>query len=217
MLDKHLLSQLENLCAFLGQVFGPHCEVVLHDLSDKDTSIVCIENSLTDRKPGGPLTDFALKILKDIEKNNRDFYVNYQGESGTGKPFRSSTLIIRDTDNTPLAMLCINRDITALSRARDLLDSLMGTGNGQPGTSGDPVIEHINSSLEELTENLLERIIKTAPVPPERMTPEEKQEALRKLQDEGFFLLKGSVRETAEAFKISEATVYRYLNKLSKE
>ena len=43
------------------------------------------------------------------------------------------------------------------------------------------------------------------------MTVGEKQYAIKLLNDEGIFVLKGSVAEVARRLNVSEPTVYRYL------
>lgn len=52
-----LLQQYIKLTEFLGLALGPDYEVVLHDLTNKDHSIIAIANShISGRKLGAPLT-----------------------------------------------------------------------------------------------------------------------------------------------------------------
>ena len=46
MMNGPLLACLKRIACGIAQQFGPNCEVVIHDLSDVDHSIVAIENCL---------------------------------------------------------------------------------------------------------------------------------------------------------------------------
>ena len=59
-----LLQHYIKLTEFLGQALGPDYEVALHDMTDKNRSIVAIANNhISGREIGAPLTNVALKIL----------------------------------------------------------------------------------------------------------------------------------------------------------
>ena len=61
-----LLQQYVKLTEFLGQALGPDYEVALHDLTDKNRSIIAIANNhISGREIGAPLTTVALSILRD--------------------------------------------------------------------------------------------------------------------------------------------------------
>ena len=54
----------------IADLFGSNCEVVLHDITQPEKSIVKIRNGhVTGRKVGDPLTDLGLKMIKDAEKH----------------------------------------------------------------------------------------------------------------------------------------------------
>lgn len=59
------LAPYVEMVEFLGEALGREYEIVLHDLTNPERSIVAIANGeLSGRGIGGPVTDFALKILK---------------------------------------------------------------------------------------------------------------------------------------------------------
>ena len=61
-----LLQHYIKLTEFLGHALGPDYEVALHDLTDKNRSIIAIANNhVSGREVGAPLTNVALKILMD--------------------------------------------------------------------------------------------------------------------------------------------------------
>jgi predicted transcriptional regulator YheO len=61
-----LVKSLIPIVKAISATFGKNCEVVLHDFSGLQHSIILIENGhVTGRKVGDPITDFALASLKE--------------------------------------------------------------------------------------------------------------------------------------------------------
>ncbi|MBI9093186.1 MAG: PAS domain-containing protein [Desulfobacterium sp.] len=208
------------LVEFLGTFLGEKCEVVLHDMSSRERSVVAIANGhISGRKKGAPLTDLALQFYKDREHENRDWVMGYTTRSAEGVPLNSATYFIRNGAGELMGMLCLNLDLSVLLTARDSLDTVLktlGASFAQP--KGAPALtENFPLSIEDLTENMICQVIQEADVPPDRMTPAEKQEVVTILNARGAFLLKGTVRVVAEKLVSSEATVYRYLQKSNRE
>ncbi|ETI68346.1 helix-turn-helix transcriptional regulator [Neobacillus vireti] len=227
-MGNHIPSQLQpyvQLVEFLGSVMGNQCEVVLHDVRNIENSIVAIKNShISNRKVGGSLTDLALKILKNKSYVEKDFLVNYSGKTHEGKIVRSSTFFIKDDSRNVVGLLCFNMDQSKMVETRNLLDSLINgvfevSSNGLdlngrvPGNIENP-IEDFHKSIEELTTSILFKTLSETNIPPDRMSADEKIDVVKQLNEKGVFLIKGAVSEVALYLKTSEATVYRYLNKL---
>ena len=81
-----LLQHYIKLTEFLGQALGPDYEVALHDMTDKNRSIVAIANNhISGREIGAPLTNVALKILMDKSYETQDYRLHYCGLSAEGK------------------------------------------------------------------------------------------------------------------------------------
>ena len=93
-----LLQQYIKLTEFLGLALGPDYEVALHDLANKDHSIIAIANShISGRKLGAPLTNMALSILRDKSYERMDYHLHYYSINVNGKtsdpaPFSSRTV-----------------------------------------------------------------------------------------------------------------------------
>jgi predicted transcriptional regulator YheO len=207
---------------FIAGIMGPDCEVVLHDTANLENSIMAIRNNrISGRQVGGPLTDLGLKILKEGTYEKEDYLLNYPSKTRDGKPLRSSTFFIKDSDGRLLGMLCINIDLTAAFSAKNFIESyITGTrteASGMDLPAPDPrphhSPEHFSSSIEELVNTIIEKTINGLNLPPERLSPEEKMDIVRQLNEKGVFLLKGAVSEVAKHLRVSENTIYRYLSR----
>ena len=99
-MDKQILFEnLSRLALALEKQFGPDCEVVVHDLSRPENSIVCIAGNVTGRRIGGPLTDFVLGLLENDE--HPDDTIGYSARTGDGRTLKSSTIFINDEKGRP--------------------------------------------------------------------------------------------------------------------
>lgn len=211
MNDNIILNKYKALVKFLGEVFGDNCEIVLHDLTDCEKSIIAIENGhISGRKKGDPLTDLALKFIKDKDLSTKDYITNYTGKTKLDHNLRSSTYFIKNDDGKIIGMLCININISDLIYAKKILDNLI-LGKEEDKKQNIPN-EMFTNSIEELVDSIIEDVIDEIPVSPERMTADEKTEIVKKLDDRGVFLLKNAIPKISTILKSSEATIYRYLN-----
>jgi predicted transcriptional regulator YheO len=69
-----------SMVNFIADICGPKYEVVLHDLSKPEKSVIAIRNNhISGRDIGSPITDLALKILKQREYDKTEFITNYKG------------------------------------------------------------------------------------------------------------------------------------------
>ena len=119
-----LLQHYVKLTAFLGQALGPDYEVALHDLTDKNRSIIAIANNhVSGREIGAPLTNVALSILMDKSYETQDYRLHYHGVSINGKKLRSSTMFIKQNGRL-IGMLCINFDDSRYRAVSDHILSL---------------------------------------------------------------------------------------------
>lgn len=112
--DRELLCSYGGLIEGLADLFGKHCEVVLHSLENLHESVIQIANGFnTGRTLGAPITDLALRMLKDIESTGQDHTQSYFARSRTGALMKSSTIAIRNRDKQVIGLICINLHINA--------------------------------------------------------------------------------------------------------
>ena len=149
--------------------------------------------------------------------------MGYKTQSSDGHPLHSATYFIREDDGTLAGMLCLNMDTSDVQQAQECLQRFIkatgvesDTEKGSPESRDNGVhFETFTDNIESLTEGIIRKVIDQAEVDPERMTTDEKMKIMRKLNERGVFLLKGAVSLVAVALAASEATIYRYLQKIS--
>ncbi|SFM14677.1 helix-turn-helix transcriptional regulator [Pelosinus propionicus] len=208
-----------DLVKFLGKCLGDNAEIVLHDLTDNEHSIIAIENShVTDRTIGAPITMFALNKLKEMEHTDQSSILNYKGTSRKGVPLRSSSFIIRDTQDRPIGMLCINIDISDYIRAEETLKKLSFIP--ELHTIKKPLHdlhENFPNSVSDLVSDAIKEVLGDETITPsKRLSIAEKIKIVDHLSKKGLFLVKGAISEVATQLATSEVTIYRYINKISK-
>ena len=228
MMNCILLQQYMKLTEFLGRALGPDYEVALYDLTDPDKAIIAIANRhVSGREVGAPLTNVALQILEDKSYLSSDYRLNYRGLSADDKLLRSSTLFIKGEDGELIGLLCINFDGT---RYRELSDKVLGLchpdtfvetnfqfDETRTQAPAHEMVENFHTSMGDLASDAVGEVLREMGVEADRLTQEEKMTVVGELDSRGVFLLKGAVKDVAEALRCSQASVYRYLSKLKKE
>lgn len=222
-----LLQHYVKLTEFLGQALGPDYEVALHDLTDKNRSIIAIANNhVSGREIGAPLTNVALSILRDKSYETSDYRLHYYGVSVNGKDLRSNTMFIKQNGRL-IGMLCINFDD---SRYRAISNQIMGLCHPdifvedvlQPPEPEEPgavpavrsAPEKFRNSTEAVAADAINRELEALGVTAERLTSDERLRIIAALESNGIFLLKGAVKDVAAGLHCSQASVYRYLSQL---
>ena len=234
MMNHVLLEHYVRLTEFLGRVLGPDYEVALHDLTDKNKSIIAIANNhVSGREIGAPMTNVGLQIIADKSYQSSHYRLHYRGVAENGKILRSSTLFIQDENGELIGLLCINFDG---SRYHELSDRLLGLCHpdafvetnfqfdevrtreirAEDMANGE-LIENLQSTISGVAGGAVSEVLGEMGVAADRLTQEEKTAVVGELNARGVFLLKGAVKEVAEALHCSQASVYRYLSKFKKE
>jgi len=218
MMDSRLKPYVP-LVEFISRIVGPRCEVVLHDVSDLEHSVVAISScNLTGRKIGDAVTDLALKVLKGDGRMDTDRLVNYRGKAksainGELLYFRSSTFVIRDSGKI-IGLLCVNadtsiyREIHAKLNALEMVDSLHELTDE---TDKALPMEHLTTDVTDLfSESVIKAQEKFGEL--RKMNKANRQRFVHEMDAKGLFSVKGFVPRVAEVLGISPQTVYRYLH-----
>ena len=130
------LEPYRVVVSFLGEALGPDYEVVLHDLTSEDGTIVAIVNNhISGRTEGAPLSNMALRFIQERMYEKQDYLAGYQA---LRRPRAAALLhhVIKDNGQL-IGMLCINFDASKYSRiAQELLASAGRTPSLPPPASG---------------------------------------------------------------------------------
>lgn len=211
-----ILKNYIPLVEFLGTILGNNSEVILHDVTDLDNSVVAIHNSLSGRKVGSPATDFVLDFIHKANQDDRNFLSNYKGKTEDNRIFNSSSFFIRDGKEL-IGILCVNTDKTVLLDLEKAFDRFVSScGGGLVEPEEELPLENLYSNTEKLISEEVEKISKEKGISAAFLKGEDKIQVVENLYHKGFFLLKDAIPQVAKAINISEPSVYRYL-KIIKE
>lgn len=215
MTNEELLQLFVPLVDFLGAVLGRNAEILLHDVSTPEQSVIAICNGFhSGRQVGSSMTNLALQIQEDKHYKGRDYIANYRAVT-QDKIYQASTYYIKNNGEL-IGMLCINIDTSA---SRELLQSIkqfLENANFMPADSDvQPEIEEkLDLPIVSFADSVIEKTIADSGVPPRRMTSDEKKEIVKKLHEQGIPRMKGAVSAIAKQLNLSESTVYRYISQL---
>jgi predicted transcriptional regulator YheO len=194
-------------------MFGKHCEVVLHDFSRPDHSIVKIANGhITGREAGGPATGLVLPLIG--QRTPLDAFVGYPTRTPMGGELKSTTVFVKDRTGKVIGALCINLDVTPYTSARNVLEQLCAVSEPNPRPEGEEPTERFEPSVERLIDGLLAQQLKQWGKPVAYMRKADKLRAIRELKAKGIFQIKGAARRVARELNVSLATVYKYLEEV---
>jgi predicted transcriptional regulator YheO len=209
------IKRFTSIADFLGEVLGSNTEIILHDLTNYEHSIVHIINGhISGRKIGDSITDLVLDFMITESKGNKQFICNYNSKTIGDKLLYSSTYFIRDEKNNIVGALCLNSDYYDVKKSLSFLTSLLPNYVDDKILTLNNIKENLNSNPQEVTVNKIDAIINQFDVIPTRMTTEEKTEVITALNDCGIFNIRGSVQEVANKLHMSEPSIYRYIKKI---
>lgn len=218
---RDIMEHYEKLVHFLGNVLSPNCEIALLDLRDNKNCITAIVNGhISGRTVGAPITNLALQVISTNAWQETDSKCNYLGLTKDNNHLRSSSYFIKD-NNELIGMLCINIDVTPYEQLNKAVSQIACSNYAEAPLQ---LIDSLNLNHEKFTNNLSDTIdaifkenVDLSAIPISRLTQDEKIAIVGKLYENGVFHLKGAVTNVAEHLHCSEATIYRYLNKIIKE
>jgi predicted transcriptional regulator YheO len=225
MADKKVADNLKpylSIARMIGYSFGRNCEVVLHDLSIPQESVVFVVNGhVTGRAIGQPF-DHLLSIVLSSEGFKDDYLANYHTRAKDGRLIKSSTALIRDSKNYLIGALCINYDISIALPFQEFINDFIASGTqAKPDAEFteniSDSVESMSESYESITEtttDLIRRIIGNAEV--KSMKRNVRISLIKFMEEKGVFNIRGSIDTVAELMQISKVTVYSYLDEVRK-
>ena len=188
----------------IAAAVGPYCEVVLHDISRPERSVVYMAGNVTNRSIGAPLTDMVLRRLREQGDAISDL-PGYHNVTKDGKTLRSSTTFVRDGQGKVIGCLCVNIDQTPLVSWRHFLENSLFSA---PGETKETFATGMTEALNDIVQSVLENYGGD----PGALTKEEKTSVVQQLEERGVFLMKGPVEMVAGSLGVTRYTVYNYID-----
>lgn len=141
--------------------------------------------------------------LASQDKQPRD-HLCYLTRTPDGKILKSSSIYIRGSRGTVVAIFSINYDVSGLMMIQQTIGELLST---QDKTEPEKII-NVNNVLNELIEQSVALVGK----PVALMNKADKVRAIRFLNESGAFLVTKSGDKVAKYFGISKYTLYSYID-----
>ena len=164
------------------------------------------------------MTPTGLAFLRDEKVTKQDYIANYYGSTVEGRPVRSSTFFIRNRRNKIIGTLCVNVDISQYMTVNRILDKLIYAE--QPGGNiNTDYPSYLNESFPRTLDEHIDQTIADYEIQSGHSLSEfsvnDNIAVIEELQKQGLFSIKGSVKVVASVLKISQPSVYRYLEKIN--
>ena len=195
-----VLETFTPLCDSIGKLFYPNVEVVLHDLETQ--KLVHIVNPFSKREIG----DDMLNDVKDFESIKEDIVGPYNKTNIDGTKLKSVSTLLRDTNNKPIGIICINFKVEVFEKMYDSLKMLLNIEDksSQPQTI-------FSQDWKEHTHNTINKFLKEHNLQLGDLKIKEKKELIIYLNKEGIFSIRNIVSYLCEVLDISRATIYKWL------
>jgi predicted transcriptional regulator YheO len=186
----------------IADLLGVRAEVLLHDVSHPDGSVIMIRNGhVTGRTVGAPLTDLGFYMLREPDHQIETLGV-YHSKTDDGKPLKCNAANLRDQHGKIEAILCINIDTSE--------NENVGFGQGS-----FQLTEHYPTNINQVIRNMIAKASGNGSV--STLTRDQQFNVVRALDAQGAFFARGSVKQVSSALKIAVPTVYKYIAKTRRD
>ncbi|MDR1471302.1 MAG: PAS domain-containing protein [Synergistaceae bacterium] len=208
------LGQYAQLVYGLAEILGNDCEVLLHDVSRLERSIVaCANGHVTGRSLGSPMSVYGLELLNSGVFAKPNDVHTYIARANNGKLIKCGVIALRDGDGEIIGLLCIHFDTTRALAAREFIDSLVSSG-GDAGS--EPVNEFFGLEMDDVFNDVFREIKGLVDKPISELSKSQKKIIIKNLMKRGFFLMKGAVEYIAGEMGNSKFTIYGYIREIEK-
>lgn len=204
---REVFDLLKDVGLAVTALFGRSCEVVIHDTSDLEHSIVWVEGNVTDRQIGGMMSDLGLEMLR---KGDTHPHFNYRTYTESGKTLKSCSIWLRDSAGEIYGAFCINLDVTAVEMFEDFIRDL---------AAGPPQAELAEShpqDLHDMLDTMIAECEYRTGKPAGEMSKDERIEVVRFLEERGAFQVRHSAAIVASRLGVTRKTIYNYLSELER-
>lgn len=202
MLEKW--DQYNEIAKGIAALLHPFAEVVVHDLEKQ--LIAILVNNFSKRKIGSPT------LLEDMDFTPGQWVIGpYEKINWDGRKLKSISVVLRNSQGTPEAIMCINLDVSAAMDIWQHLELFLrpnGMIDQPQALFKDDWHEKINHFINSwLSEN--SRTIAA-------LNRNEKRKLVVLLYEQGAFRGKQAASYVSRVLGLGNSTVYKYLKEVRK-
>lgn len=199
------ITMLTQMGEAIYRTIGTQCEVVIHNLSDMEHSIVWIMGDVTGRSVGGCMTSRGLSLVRSGKINDN---YNYTTRTRSGKLVRSSLVFIKNETGQAFACVEINFDTSAFVAFQHILNTL-----ADPDESYDFSDAFIDDAPEML-EVMLAQAVEFTGKSTAQMNKADRLRVVQALDEAGAFELRKAIPAVAGYLNVTRFTIHNYLNEI---
>ncbi|TQI80238.1 putative transcriptional regulator YheO [Serratia fonticola] len=200
-----LLREAEKIVQALGAMFAPSCEVVLHDLTQPEKAIVAIANNLSHRSIGDAASEMGLERI--ASPDFPDVVQNYASAFPDGRPAKSTSIGLRNSQGHFVAAICLNLDVSLFNSVNAILQQLTAVVQTEP----QPTEEGVRSLADIAA--FINQFAASQSTQPRALSSEQRFQVIQQLKQQGYLQLRGAATMAAEALGISRVSVYNLLKR----
>lgn len=202
--NARLLAEAKKIVTAIGRMFAPCCEVVLHDLLRPEHSIIHIECPLSGRKVGDSGTELVLARIQD--QNFPDVVQNYTNAFPDGRPVKSTSIGIRNSEGKYIAAICLNLDISLFGSMNRVVEQFISTEAFQA-----PIRETLRARSLNDVRQAIENFAAENNTQPRALSSGQRKELISLLSQVGLLQLRGAPSFVAETIGVCRTSIYNAL------
>jgi predicted transcriptional regulator YheO len=207
--NQDILTHYIKVGEVVAEMFSPYLEVIVHDLTNPNQSIIAIFNShITGRKIGDGTSDIGYKKLSN---ELPDKIVNYSNKSPSGVELKSSSLTIRNDNNKIIGSMGFNFDLSHFVNIREFIDLFSKSVEMEELPKKE---EFFMWSIKTEIQQALNKYLMMNKLQSKVLTRDDKLKVISYMKNKGYISKKGAKTIISELLAISRPTLYKYLKEI---
>ena len=153
----------------------------------------------------------VIKGYKKIKGKIPEKVINYKNESPDGKPLKSSTLTIRNSDNKIIGSLGLNYDVSVFNQFAEVLSFFTQTDDS---TSIKEKEAFFYGSTKEDIQIAINHFRMSHGLTSKVLSRKDKVKVIAYIVEGGHLNKRGAVTIIGEALSVTRPTVYKYIKQI---
>jgi predicted transcriptional regulator YheO len=205
MASQFLESYIPMVTA-VGKTIGIG-EILLYDFTIDPPAVLAKEGGITGREAGSKASTFLLDLVREMQDKGESMRLNYETATKSGKPLKSTTLLITGSSGKLEGVFSLNIDMSAVSVMKHFINRLTGTERAE---SNDEMPQNAQEFLSIMIKKGIESISK----PSCYFDKKDNIKVVRFLNSHNIFSIKGSTDTLAAELNVSKYTIYNYIEEV---